>query len=78
MDKAGAGRGAEIRESVILEGTERRNSGDGGRIYTKFHIHLLVAHFPPPHWVLGCLDLVCLPFQCIYQAILSCPGLWSR
>ena len=32
MDKAGTGRGADIRELVILEGTERRNSGDGGRI----------------------------------------------
>ena len=32
MDKAGAGRGAEIRESDTLEGTERTHSVDGGQI----------------------------------------------
>ena len=32
MNKAVAGRGAEIRESDTLEGTEKRNSGDGGKI----------------------------------------------
>ena len=32
MGKAGAGRGAEIRELDTLEDKERRISGDGGRI----------------------------------------------
>ena len=51
MDKAGAGRGAEIREPDTLEGTERRNLGDGSRIYINFHMHLLAARFPPPFWI---------------------------